>query len=197
MAVSTIDSSGLTSPLSATNLGTPSAINLSNATALPKAALPSGSVLANSQQTTTSSSSFTSTSASWQNTAVTFNYTPVSSSSYINVWLDTMVFYIMNSSAASSCWVYPYFRIYESVTGTVVGIAKDSGFRNDGGAYTKELSNPIMLSGQFTNASTAQKTFVLQIYCNDCNPTSGFTININNRTGNGAGSNILIQEVLQ
>jgi hypothetical protein len=39
MAVSTIDSSGLTSPLSATNLGTPSALVLTNATGLPQAGL--------------------------------------------------------------------------------------------------------------------------------------------------------------
>lgn len=45
MAISTIGANGLTTPLPAANLGTPSAINLSNATALPKAALPSGSVL--------------------------------------------------------------------------------------------------------------------------------------------------------
>jgi hypothetical protein len=45
MAISTIGTNGLTTPLPASNLGTPSAINLSNATALPKSAMPSGSVL--------------------------------------------------------------------------------------------------------------------------------------------------------
>jgi hypothetical protein len=44
MAVSTIDSSGLTSPLSATNLGTPSALVLTNATGLPTAGLVDASV---------------------------------------------------------------------------------------------------------------------------------------------------------
>jgi len=52
MPISTIGQNGLNAPLSLTspalttpNLGTPSAINLSNATALARAALPSGSVL--------------------------------------------------------------------------------------------------------------------------------------------------------
>ena len=47
MPISTVSQKGLDAPLSLTapNLGTPSAINLSNATALPKAALPTGSVL--------------------------------------------------------------------------------------------------------------------------------------------------------
>jgi hypothetical protein len=52
MPISTIGQNGLNAPLSLTspalttpNLGTPSAINLSNATSLAKAALPTGSVL--------------------------------------------------------------------------------------------------------------------------------------------------------
>ena len=60
MAISTIGSAGLTSPLPAANLGTPSAINLSNATALPSAALPTGCVLQVVTSTTTSMSSTTS-----------------------------------------------------------------------------------------------------------------------------------------
>ena len=52
MPISTVNQKGLDAPLTLTspvlttpNLGTPSAINLSNATALPKAALPAGTVL--------------------------------------------------------------------------------------------------------------------------------------------------------
>jgi len=73
MPISTIGQNGLNAPLSLTspalttpNLGTPSAINLSNATALAKAALPTGSVLqvVNSVSTTqysTTSSTLTGT----------------------------------------------------------------------------------------------------------------------------------------
>jgi hypothetical protein len=52
MAISTINQAGLNAPLTLTspvlttpNLGTPSAINLSNATALPTSALPAGSIV--------------------------------------------------------------------------------------------------------------------------------------------------------
>jgi hypothetical protein len=47
MAISTINQAGLNAPLTLTapNLGTPSAINLSNATSLALGALPSGSVI--------------------------------------------------------------------------------------------------------------------------------------------------------
>jgi hypothetical protein len=82
MAVSTIDSSGLTSPLSATNLGTPSAINLSNATALPKAALPTGCILQVVQGTTTTAVTTTS-SGSWTSTNLSASITPLSATSKI------------------------------------------------------------------------------------------------------------------
>jgi hypothetical protein len=64
MAISTIGANGLTTPLPAANLGTPSALVLTNATALPRAALPTGSLLqvVNSNITSsfsTSSSSYT------------------------------------------------------------------------------------------------------------------------------------------
>ena len=84
MAVSTIDSSGLTSPLSATNLGTPSAINLSNATALPKAALPTGCILQVVQGTTTTIGNNTSNS-SWVSTNLSASITPLSATSKILV----------------------------------------------------------------------------------------------------------------
>lgn len=83
MAVSTIDSSGLTSPLSATNLGTPSAINLSNATALPKAALPTGSVL--QVVSATYNTTVTTSGTSLITTGLTATITPTSSSNKVYV----------------------------------------------------------------------------------------------------------------
>jgi hypothetical protein len=55
MPISTIGQNGLNAPLSLTSpaLGTPSAINLSNATSLARAALPSGSVVQVVQYTST------------------------------------------------------------------------------------------------------------------------------------------------
>ena len=76
MAISTINQNGLNAPLSLTapNLGTPSAINLTNATALPSAALPTGSVLQVVNATTTSN--FTTTSGSYVSTGFTASITP-------------------------------------------------------------------------------------------------------------------------
>ena len=82
MPISTIGTNGLTTPLPASNLGTPSAINLSNATALPKAALPAGCILQVVQGTTTSIGS-TTTNASWTSTNLTASITPLSATSKI------------------------------------------------------------------------------------------------------------------
>jgi hypothetical protein len=82
MAVSTIDSSGLTSPLSATNLGTPSAINLSNATALAVAAMPTGSVIQVVYTTTNTLATYT---RGQTITPLTTSITPSSTSSRIIV----------------------------------------------------------------------------------------------------------------
>jgi len=88
MPISTIGQNGLNAPLSLTspalttpNLGTPSAINLSNATALAKAALPTGSVLqvVNATYTTETST----TSSSYVDTGWTFSITPTFSTSKI------------------------------------------------------------------------------------------------------------------
>ena len=83
MAISTIGQNGLNAPLSLTspNLGTPSAINLSNATALARAALPTGSVLqvVSAQYVTETST----TSSSYVDTGWTFSITPTSSTSKI------------------------------------------------------------------------------------------------------------------
>jgi hypothetical protein len=84
MAVSTIDSSGLTSPLTATNLGTPSAINLSNATSLAKAALPTGSVLQVVNATYTTQT--TNNTGSFVSSGLSASITPSSSSNKILIF---------------------------------------------------------------------------------------------------------------
>jgi len=104
MAISTINQAGLNAPLSLTapNLGTPSAINLTNATALPaaalpasgvsasslttgtlpKARLPAGSILQVVQATKTDTQSFSGLSTSWADiTGLSVTITPTNSSS--------------------------------------------------------------------------------------------------------------------
>lgn len=89
MAISTIGANGLTTPLPAANLGTPSAINLSNATALPKAALPTGSVLQVVQATSTTY--YQTTSSTYQQTNLTTTITPTSATSKILVMVQTQI----------------------------------------------------------------------------------------------------------
>jgi hypothetical protein len=85
MPISTINQNGLNAPLTLTApvLGTPASINLSNATALPKSALPSGSVLQVVSATTTTSVSIS--SSSYTDTGLSASITPTSSSSKILV----------------------------------------------------------------------------------------------------------------
>jgi len=84
MSISTINQNGLNAPLTLTApvLGTPASINLANATNLPKAALPSGSVLQVVQYSTTTQVTTTSTSFV-DVTNFTASITPTSSTSKI------------------------------------------------------------------------------------------------------------------
>jgi hypothetical protein len=88
MPISTIGQNGLNAPLSLTtpNLGTPSAINLSNATALPKAALPTGSILQVVSTSISSTQSTSSTSFVASNLITTI--TPTSATSKILILLN-------------------------------------------------------------------------------------------------------------
>jgi len=91
MPISTIGQNGLNAPLSLTspalttpNLGTPSALVLTNATALPKAALPTGSVLQVVNGFTSTAVTSTTTDV-WVDTGITATITPTSASSKIMV----------------------------------------------------------------------------------------------------------------
>lgn len=104
MAISTINQKGLAAPLALTspvlttpNLGTPSAlvltnatgtpaaINLTNATALPKAALPSGSVLQVVSTIKTDTTAFAGVGTWWNISGVSASITPASSSNKVLV----------------------------------------------------------------------------------------------------------------
>jgi hypothetical protein len=89
MPISTINQNGLNAPLSLTapNLGTPSAINLTNATGLSRAALPTGSVL--QVVSTTKTDTFTTTSTTdVEITGLSATITPTSSTSKIVVLVN-------------------------------------------------------------------------------------------------------------
>jgi hypothetical protein len=103
MPISTIGQNGLNAPITLTspvlttpNLGTPSAINLSNATALPKAALPSGSVLQILQNTTTAN--IITSSTSFVSTGFSQSITPISASNKVLININGGGAYMLTSA---------------------------------------------------------------------------------------------------
>jgi len=107
MPISTVSQKGLDAPLTLTspvlttpNLGTPSAINLSNATSLARAALPTGSVV-QVQNTFGSGAVFIANSGSGRvyGDLLTISYTPISASNKI-ILLGTSGFGSFSSRSA-------------------------------------------------------------------------------------------------
>jgi hypothetical protein len=194
MAVSTIDSSGLTSPLSATNLGTPSAINLSNATALAKAALPTGSVLQVVQATTYSPQTMSITSSGTMvASGFTLTITPTSSSNKILYFYSSTI-----GSTSSNSGVAGTVQMYRSVGGGAYGYAGGSyqNYWNTIATYIayQQLSFSIMIldSPATTSAITYQPYFNLS-----CG-TSGGTGVLGGRNTDGlqySGSYIIAMEI--
>ena len=106
MPISTINQNGLNAPLTLTspvlttpNLGTPSALVLTNATALPKSALPTGSVL--QVVSSTYSGQVTASAGTWTNSGVATTITPTSATSKILV-LATIVQYAQASTGGNN-----------------------------------------------------------------------------------------------
>jgi len=107
MPISTVNQKGLDAPLALTspvlttpNLGTPSALVLTNATALPKAALPTGSVLqvVNAAYAVETSANTTSD----VDTGLTATITPLYSTSKILVLISQKIFANPNAANNSS-----------------------------------------------------------------------------------------------
>ena len=93
MPISTVSQKGLDAPLTLTspvltapNLGTPSALVLTNATGLSRAALPTGSVLQVVQATT--QTQVTNSTTTYADSGLTANITPTSSSSKILIFVS-------------------------------------------------------------------------------------------------------------
>jgi hypothetical protein len=81
-------------------LGTPSAINLSNATALPKAALPTGSVL--QVVSTTYSTAVLNTTSTLADTNLTATITPSSATSKILVLISQYIYIVSGINSANA-----------------------------------------------------------------------------------------------
>lgn len=87
MPISTVSQKGLDAPLSLTtpNLGTPAAVNLTNATSLPNTALPAGTVLQVVQVNNATSPHISTTSTAAVSSGITVTITPKRSNSLIRV----------------------------------------------------------------------------------------------------------------
>ena len=107
MPISTIGQNGLNAPLSLTSpsLGTPSAINLSNATSLAKAAMPSGGIIQMVEATRTSPLSFTTTYSTYTS-FISGSITTTVANSKVLVMCNVPVYVSGNSSTWSIAQYY-------------------------------------------------------------------------------------------
>jgi len=173
MAISTINQNGLNAPLSLTapNLGTPSAINLTNATALPSAALPTGSILQVVNATTTSN--FTTTSGSYVSTGFSASITPKFSTSKIVVMVTGNLY---SNTSGGQCYATIY-RGGTNIGGNGVGIQYASG------ATTQGSFSPSLLDSPATTSSTSYTVYLAvygggTAYFNVANPLGASTASI-------------------
>jgi hypothetical protein len=106
------------------------------------------------------------TSTSYTDTVNLISITPLSSNSKILVFVDHAIS-LSSSSSNQRCDA----RLYETSTSTTVSSKVYIG--QDGGSHA-QINFQFSLSGSFTNSSTAQKTFKLQVRkanadANECN----------------------------
>lgn len=158
MPISTINQNGLNAPLTLTspvlttpNLGTPSALVLTNATSLPASALPTGCIL--QVQYATIGSAYTTTSQTSVNSTLYVSITPSSTSSKILV-ICTGSFGYANSG--NSNFGFQLWR--NGVSGTQIG----NGTINTTGAVS-QLDMPGALSGYDTPSTTSSITYYLGV----------------------------------
>jgi len=167
MAISTIGQNGLNAPLSLTsptfttpNSGTPSAINLSNATALAKAALPAGSVLQVVSATKTdvfsvSSSDFVDV------TGLSVSITPTSASSKILIMVH------LHCDSTVGGYTNPW-RMMRNSTPICIGDANSGNRQATGGGTSVYTTGPLQgvhQAAQYLDspATTSATTYKIQL----------------------------------
>ena len=125
------------------------------------------------------------TSTSFVDTANVLNITPLSSNSKIIVFSEGAVSIAVGSGDARID-----LRLQETVTSTTISDKRYIG--QDGTGHAK-LNIPVNLSGTFTNSSTAQKTFKMQV--RKANGTASETNTINPNWYTGATHTISAMEI--
>jgi len=161
MPISTINQKGLDAPLTLTApvLGTPASINLANATNLPKAALPTGSVL--QVVNATSTSAVTITNTTYTDTGLTATITPTSASSKIIVLISQQAYIIRSSNFQGAG-----FKIQRNGTDIYTPITDGTGpydmFIAAAGATGVDLSTKFNINYVDSPASTSALTYKTQ-----------------------------------
>ena len=125
------------------------------------------------------------TSISFTDTVNTLNITPKLTSSKIVVFADHAV-----AIASGSGDTRIDARLRETVTSTTIG---DKRYIGADGTTLSKLNLAFSLVGVFTNSSTAQKTFKVQV--RKANATANETGNINHSWLNGALHNMTAIEI--
>ena len=111
--------------------------------------------IAKIQSTKNDGSVNTTTSTSYVDTVSVANYTPLLSDSKIFVTVDHCV----GITAGTSHQRFD-IRLIETVTSTVLG---DLRYVGNDGTNDSQTMRPVTLSGLFTNSTSAQKTFKVQV----------------------------------
>jgi hypothetical protein len=184
MAISTINQAGLNAPLTLTapNLGTPSAINLANATGLPASALPTGSVLQVASVTKTDT--FSTSSATWVDvTGLSLSITPSKASSKI------LVLYNVIYSAGQVNNTTNAIKLVRN--STTINVGSDASYVQALGGFNEATAEldlsflTVQLSGSYLDspATTSSTTYKMQAQ----NQYNSNTVYIN-RDGYGLGT---------
>lgn len=173
MAISTIGTNGLTTPLPASNLGTPSAINLSNATALAKAALPTGCIL--QVVNTVFSSSVATTNTTLTDSGISASITPLSSSNKVLVMISVPLLRQQGGASGSNSGAGIAIC---NVSGTVLYAPQSDG----GGSldiWSETQGSTVMgavINKQFLHSPATTSSYTYKIYFNQRN---GGTVTLN------------------
>jgi hypothetical protein len=137
-------------------LGTPSAINLSNATALPKAALPTGSVLQILQTTTTAN--IITSSTSFVSTGFSQSITPISASNKVLININGGGAYMLTSAQTTM-----RVTIYRGGTDLAAGYGVANNgmmrFSTVGGTWMLSPYSMMWLDSPATTSSTTYTVY--------------------------------------